>query len=106
MPQHTTQEICHEMVTRIARLANLRLTPEEAEQYQKDFTGLLEMFEELEELGFDPEYQPEKFFMNAEDCREDIVHEVDNTDLDQASPYYNKTTSYFDVPQFIGNQDE
>lgn len=102
----TDQHICNEMVTKIAKLARLRLTEEEVTQYQDDFTGLLEMFHALDELGFDTDYHPEKFFIQADDCREDIVKTPDISKLEKASAYYNTSTSYFDVPQFIGNDNE
>ena len=102
----TDQHICDEMVTKIAKLARLRLTKAEALQYQKDFTGLLEMFHALDELNFDPEYQMERFVMEADDCRDDVIKEADISQVEKASAYFNTETSYFDVPQFIGNNNE
>lgn len=102
----TDQDICNEMVTKIAKLAKLRLTKAEVEGYQDDFKGLLEMFHALDELAIDVDNQPERVFIDAEECREDEIKEIDGSGLKKASPYYNSDTSYFDVPQFIGNEDD
>jgi aspartyl/glutamyl-tRNA(Asn/Gln) amidotransferase C subunit len=102
----TDQHICNEMVTNIAKLARLRLTEQEVMRYQDDFRGLLEVFHALDGLAFDTDYQPEKFFIQADDCREDVAKTPDINKLEKASAYYNASTSYFDVPQFIGNDDE
>lgn len=102
----TDKQICDELVTKIAKLAKLRLTDKEASEYQLHFTKLLEMFHVLDELEYDPAYKPERLVLNAENCREDEVVEADLSRLEKASPYYNKSTAYFDVPQFIGQENE
>lgn len=106
LQQETDQKICNEMVTKIAKLAKLRLTEAEASEYQSHFTKLLEMFHTLDELAYDESYKPERLLLNAEDCREDVPKEVDLSRLEKASDHYNSATSYFDVPQFIGQDNE
>lgn len=105
--QNTTdQTICNEMVTKIAKLAKLHLTEKESQQYEKDFEGILEMFHALDTLDLEKNKTAERLIIPAENCREDIPTEVDLSNLSQACDYYNTKTSYFDVPQFIGQDDE
>lgn len=106
LENRTDKHICDEMVTKIASLARLRLTEDEALRYQKQFTELLAMFHELDALPLDKDLMPENILLTAEDCREDSVEEVDRTLLEKACPYYNPKTFYFDVPQFIENNNE
>ena len=106
MQEKTDKHICDEMVTKIAALARLRLTEEEAKRYQGNFTELLAMFHELDDLPLDSTIVPENVLLDAEDCREDIPQEVDLSLIEKACPYYNAKTSYFDVPQFIEHNNE
>ena len=100
--QKNDQEICETMVTKIAKLARLRLTDEEALRYKKDFEDLLEMFHELDKLPQTSQPSTGAKIADAEHCREDVVSLEDATNNIKAScTHYNPDTSYFDVPQFI-----
>jgi aspartyl/glutamyl-tRNA(Asn/Gln) amidotransferase C subunit len=100
------ENICEEMVTRIAQLAKLRLTPEEASHYQSNFSELLALFHELDSLDISQNVSTDLVLRNASECREDIPATIDNSALSEASPFYNEQSSYFDVPQFIEYDDE
>ncbi len=100
------QNICKEMVTKIAHLAKLRLTPEEASQFQHNFSELLLLFHELDNLDISKSISTDLTLLSASDCREDIPVTIDNTSLPAACPFYNQETSYFDVPQFIEYDNE
>jgi|GEM_PF-4827830 aspartyl/glutamyl-tRNA(Asn/Gln) amidotransferase C subunit len=100
------QQICNEIVTNIAKLAKLRLTDDEIIRFQSDFTGLLEMFHALDDLELDDDYLPERIFVNAEDCREDEIVMVNHKGLEKAAKHYDADTGYFNVPQFIGEDNE
>ena len=108
MATNTTNDdnICEEMVTRIAQLAKLRLTPEEASHYQGNFSELLKLFHELDNLDISQNISADLVLRNASECREDKSSAIDNSALKQASPFYNEQSSYFDVPQFIEYDDE
>ncbi|MEC7030172.1 MAG: hypothetical protein VXW87_00680 [Pseudomonadota bacterium] len=98
--------ICNEMVTHIAKLAKLRLTPEEAQHYQDNFSGLLLLFHELDTLNVPQNISYDLVLKDAHESREDIPTQIDNSALSQASPSYNNDTHYFDVPQFIEYDNE
>ena len=100
------ENICEEMVTRIARLAKLRLTPEEASQYQSNFVELLALFHDLDNLDISQNVSADLVLRDASECREDTPRDIDNTALKGASPFYNEQSSYFDVPQFIEYDNE
>lgn len=100
------QHICEEMVTKIAKLARLRLTTEEAGEYRENFKDLMLLFHELDSLDVSQNVTTDLKLVNASDCREDIVTIPDNTKLAEASPHYNEASRYFDVPQFIEYDDE
>lgn len=102
----TDQHICEEMVTKIAKLARLRLTQEEAGEYRANFKDLMLLFHELDSLDVSQNITTDLRLINASDCREDIVNIPDNTHLADASAHYNETSCYFDVPQFIEYDDE
>ena len=99
------KQICGEIVTRIALLAKLRLTPDESEMYRSDFSALLELFHQLDELDISSTENVDISLMNAEDCREDIPGEGLSTEgISRATPHFNKNSTFFDVPQFIDHE--
>ena len=100
------QQICEEIVTKIASLAKLRLTNEESELYQTYFTELLTLFHELDSLDLAQEVSTDTTLINADDCREDKVQDIHMPGIKGASPNFNEETRYFDVPQFIEYDDE
>ena len=103
---HNDQEICETMVTKIAKLARLRLTDTEATRYQKDFEDLLVMFHELDKLPQQDSSTASTRITDAQDCREDKVSLTDASENIAAScQHYNPDTLYFDVPQFIEQND-
>lgn len=108
MSEHsqTDQHICDEIVTKIAKLARLRLTEEEAMLYRENFTELMQLFHELDSLDISQNVSTSLTLNNADDCRDDIVITPDNSQLQNASPHYNSESNYFDVPQFIEYNDE
>lgn len=108
MSLHSAQDkqICEEIVTKIATLAKLRLTEEEATLYQSYFTELLTLFHELDSLSTMENVPLDTVLTNADDCREDIATPVDTNNIKAASPHFNEVTRYFDVPQFIEYNDE
>ena len=99
---HKDEDICETMVTKIAKLARLRLTDTEATRYKQDFEDLLAMFHELDKLPKSDASSASIHIIDAQNCREDVVSLEDTTDNIRAScKHYNTDTSYFDVPQFI-----
>lgn len=108
MSEHTQtdQFICDEIVTKIAQLARLRLTEEEAKQYRENFADLMQLFHELDSLNISEDTSSALSLNNANDCREDLVMIPNNDAIEQASPHYNLNSHYFDVPQFIEYKDE
>tara|TARA_A100001015_G_scaffold83379_1_gene92556 strand:- start:5476 stop:5799 length:324 start_codon:yes stop_codon:yes gene_type:complete len=98
--------ICDNLVTSIAKLARLRLTGEESAKYKEDFSSLLALFHELNDIPHYPHKSLDINLMAAEECREDVPEE--NTTLSSlptASDHFNPESSFFDVPQFIGNDE-
>ena len=100
------QNICNDMVTKIAKLARLRLTAQEAADYQENFTELIKLFHELDDLDITLSSTTNRLLTNAQDCRSDSPEQMDMSQLSKASPHFNSETKYFDVPQFIEYNDE
>ena len=99
-------DVSQEIVTKIAKLSRLRLTEDETLLYQKNFETLLKMFHELDSLQETTDDPIDVQLLNAENCRKDIQTSSNITDrLIQSLPNFNKDSLYFDVPQFI-DQDE
>lgn len=100
------KHICDQIVTKISKLARIRLTKDEAEHYRKDFVSILRMFEQLDDLPADPQQEKDILLINIDECRDDEIGEAKlKPQLDQFFTHYNNETNYFDVPQFI-DQDE
>lgn len=98
--------ICDNIVTNIAKLARLRLTEEESISYMQDFSSLLELFHQLNDIPLCPNKSLDVNLMAAEECREDTPEE--NTTLSalpSATNHFNPESSFFDVPQFIGHDE-
>ncbi len=94
----------HSEMKKIAKLAMLNLKDDELEKLQGDFSKILNLFTQLEQIDVNTvvvSYEPNKLAMTPRSDK--VIHDPENNlnKIGSMSPYINKKDGYFNVPPVI-----